>query len=74
MTWKIDCREATHLVLQGEDQPLGWADRLRLRMHLAICAACPRFVRQVSLMRHAIGSWRAYRNEGDGPGEPPASP
>lgn len=65
MTWKINCREATHLVLQGEDQPLTWADRLRLRMHLAICAACPRFVRQVTLMRQAIGGWRAYRNESD---------
>jgi hypothetical protein len=65
MTWKINCREATHLVLQGEDQPLGWADRLRLRMHLAICAACPRFVRQVALMRRAIGRWRAYKDEAD---------
>ncbi|MGM9486437.1 zf-HC2 domain-containing protein [Ideonella sp. YS5] len=68
MSWKIDCREATHLVLQGEDQPLSWADRLRLRMHLAICVACPRFVRQVALMRQAIGGWRAYK---DGDEDPP---
>ena len=67
MSWKIDCREATHLVLQGEDQPLSWADRLRLRMHLAICVACPRFVRQVALMRQAIGGWRAYKEGGDEP-------
>jgi hypothetical protein len=67
MSWKIDCREATHLVLQGEDQPLAWADRLRLRMHLAICVACPRFVRQVALMRQAIGGWRAYNDGGDEP-------
>ena len=65
MTWKINCRQATHLVLQGEDQPLGWADRLRLRLHLMICAACPRFVRQVALMRTALGRWRGYR-DGDG--------
>jgi hypothetical protein len=71
MTWKINCREATHLVLQGEDQPLGWSDRLRLRMHLAICATCPRFVRQVELMREAIGGWRAYKNEHDGSSDPP---
>jgi hypothetical protein len=61
MSWKIDCREATHLVLQAEDRPLAWRDRLRLRLHLAICAACPRFVRQVALMRQAIGHWRRYR-------------
>jgi hypothetical protein len=67
MSWKIDCRQATHLVLQGEDQPLSWADRLRLRMHLAICVACPRFVRQVALMRQAIGGWRAYKDGGEDP-------
>lgn len=62
MSWKINCREATHLVLQGEDQPLLWANRLRLRMHMVICDACPRFVRQVALMRRAVGQWRSYRD------------
>lgn len=68
MTWMINCRQATHLVLQGEDQPLGWPDRLRLRLHVAICDACPRFAQQVALMRQAMGRWRAYR---DGADEPP---
>jgi hypothetical protein len=67
MKWMINCREATHLVLQAEDRPLPWGERLRLRMHLVICAACPRFVRQVALMRTAVGRWRAYRDEADGP-------
>lgn len=67
MRWKINCRQATHLLLQAEDQPLGWSDRLHLRLHLAICKACPRFVRQVAFMRVAMGRWRAYREEGDGP-------
>jgi hypothetical protein len=67
MTWNINCREATHLVLQSQDKPLSWADRLRLRFHLAICKACPRFVRQASLMQMAMGRWRAYRDEADEP-------
>lgn len=67
MKWMINCKEATHLVLQAEDRPLHWGERLRLRMHLVICAACPRFVHQVALIRQAMGSWRAYRDEGDGP-------
>lgn len=58
----INCREATALVLQGEDRRLGAADRARLRLHLFICKACPRFVRQVGLMRRAMGPWRAYRD------------
>lgn len=68
MNWKINCRQATGLVLQGEERPLGWAERVRLRLHMAICDACPRFVQQVGLMRQALGRWRAYR---DGADEPP---
>jgi hypothetical protein len=68
MNWMINCREATHLVLQAEDQPLAWTDRLRVRMHMAICRVCPRFAQQVGLMRQALGNWRAYR---DGADEPP---
>lgn len=64
MSWMINCKEATHLVLQGQDTALPWADRLRLRLHLAICAACPRFVRQMALMKSAMGPWRGYRDSG----------
>lgn len=64
----INCREATALVLQGEDRRLALAERLRLRMHLLICKACPRFVRQVALMRRAMGPWRSYRDS-QGPAE-----
>lgn len=62
MKLKLNCREATALVLQGEDRRLGWMERTTLRMHLAICQACPRFVRQVQMMRSAMGPWRAYRD------------
>jgi hypothetical protein len=64
----IDCREATRLVLQGEDRSLNLRERLGLRLHLLVCKACPRFVRQVRLMREATGRWRAYRNSGEGGG------
>jgi hypothetical protein len=63
--WMIHCREATRLVLLAEETPLRWTDRLRLRAHLAVCKACPRFVRQVALMRSAMGHWRAYRDGDD---------
>ena len=59
-----DCREVTRLVLQGEDRRLGWAERLRVRLHLRICKACPRFVAQVALMREAMGRWKRYADEG----------
>lgn len=59
-----NCREVTALVLGGEDRRLGFVERLAVRFHMQICAACPRFERQVALMRRALPRWRAYR-EGD---------
>jgi predicted anti-sigma-YlaC factor YlaD len=60
-----NCREVTELVLAGEDRRLGLVERLAVRVHLRICQACPKFVRQVALMRQALPRWRAYRDGGD---------
>jgi hypothetical protein len=57
-----NCREVTALVLAGEDRRLGALERLTVRLHMQICAACPKFERQVALMRHALPRWRAYRD------------
>jgi hypothetical protein len=67
----LTCREATRLVLEGEDRRLAWGERLALRIHLLMCRACPRFVRQVQFMRSAMGRWKQYA-EDDAPGTPPA--
>lgn len=62
------CRQVTELVLRGEDAPLPWHERAAVRLHMQICAACPRFLQQVRLMREAMGRWRRYA-EGDEPSE-----
>jgi hypothetical protein len=62
---RLTCRDATRLVLEGEDRRLGAAERLRLRLHLLVCRHCPRFVRQVELMRGAMGRWRTYAEDRD---------
>ena len=59
-----NCRKVTALVLAGLDRELVWYERWAVRAHMKGCAACPRFLRQVSLMREALPRWRAYR---DGP-------
>ena len=63
-----NCREVTELVLAGEDRRLGLVERLAVRLHLQICAACPAFAHQVALMRQALPRWRAYRDAGDDSG------
>jgi hypothetical protein len=60
-----NCREVTALVLAGEDRALGWLERWAVRAHLKVCGACPRFYRQVELMRQALPRWRAYRDGAD---------
>lgn len=59
-----NCREVTRLVLAGEDRRLSWFERLLVRSHMKVCAACPRFLHQVQLMHGALGRWRVY-TQGD---------
>ena len=54
------CKDVAALLIAREDRVLPWADRVRLRLHLAICAACPGFERQVLTMRNAMKQWRNY--------------
>ncbi len=60
-----NCREVTALVLAGEDRALGVFERWLVRAHLKACTVCPRFYRQVALMRQALPRWRAYRESAD---------
>ena len=64
------CKEVAALVVAREDRPLSLADRLALRLHMGICAACPKFERQVLVMRNTLRQWRSYEDPEDaaGPG------
>jgi len=59
--FKRTCREVTRLILEGEDRRVGPLDRLAVRLHMLVCATCPRFLRQAGFMRQALGRWRNYR-------------
>lgn len=59
---KLTCKESAALLLAREDRALPLKDRAALRLHLAICAACPRFERQLLTMRNAMKQWRSYRD------------
>lgn len=60
-----NCREVTALVLAGQDRELGLLERATVWLHMRICAGCPKFQRQVALMREALPRWRAYRDGGE---------
>ena len=65
MILRRTCKEAAALMVAQQDRPLGMADRVALRLHLAACEACPRFERQLSSLRTAFGRWRNYSQNGD---------
>ncbi|MFY7863832.1 zf-HC2 domain-containing protein [Roseateles sp.] len=60
------CREITQLVLQGEDRSLTLGERVKTRVHLLMCKACPVFVDQLALMRQASQRWRRYSETDQG--------
>ena len=63
----LSCREATRLVLEGQDRGLTITERAKLQFHWGICAACRKFRGQADLMRDAMARWRSYRDD-DTPG------
>jgi len=51
---RINCKEAARLLSQSMDAPLPFWQRVRLRLHLAVCDACGNFSRQLGLLRRAV--------------------
>jgi len=60
---KYSCRQATRLVLEGQERELTPAERAALQMHWGICTMCRKFRDQADLMRQAMTRWRAYRDD-----------
>ena len=58
------CKEVSALLIAREDRELPLADRLALRLHMAMCEACPNFERQLLTMRNAMKQWRQYTESG----------
>ncbi len=63
MLFRKSCKQVSALLVAREDRSLSWTDRVALRLHMRLCAACPRFERQMLTMRNAMQQWRNYRSE-----------
>ena len=55
----VSCRDASRLLSQAEDRPMTAWERTRVRWHLAVCAMCRAFERQVAFMREAMRRYRS---------------
>ncbi len=50
------CREMTRLTSQAMDRPPGAVQRLGMGLHLAMCAVCRRYRRQLNWIRKVAGA------------------
>lgn len=64
----LNCREATALASALIEGDLSWPKRLEMRIHLAMCRHCSRFVGQLRLLRAALRH-RAWISGTELPGE-----
>lgn len=47
----LTCKEASHLASKAMEAKLSWRERLGLSLHLAMCAVCRRYVRDMKKLR-----------------------
>ena len=55
---KLSCKDASALLSQAQERPLGPYERLKLRLHLSVCDGCSNFLRQLDFMRAALRRYR----------------
>ena len=53
----LNCKEVSLLLSEQLDRRLGFMERVRLRVHLAMCAACSRVERQLGFLREVMSGW-----------------
>ena len=58
----ISCKEAYRLASQQLERPLTLGERVRFRLHLAICVGCRRMERQFRFLRVATGAWMSQKD------------
>jgi Putative zinc-finger len=57
------CKEVASMVVAMQDRELSLKETAALRMHMAICEACPGFENQFLTMKSAMRQWRNYAGD-----------
>ena len=63
----LKCKDVTHLLSESQDRRLKLAERVQLKMHLAVCQGCTRYQQQLNFIRRAC---RAFAGGDSGPDDP----
>lgn len=64
----LSCKDVSHLLSDRLDRELGFMKRVRLGVHLAMCAACSRVKGQLDFLHEALSGLvkPPYRSGPDG--------
>ncbi len=49
----LTCKEVTHRLSEGQDRQLTMAERMHIRIHLAMCKGCTQYEKQIQFIRKA---------------------
>lgn len=62
----MNCREATKLLSDAQEQALPLAERAALQMHVMLCSGCSRFKQQIDSLRAMMRAFARGEDEDDG--------
>jgi anti-sigma factor ChrR (cupin superfamily) len=51
----LSCRDVVTLATDYAEGRLSWGARIQMRMHLAMCALCRRYLRQLEVTKSLLG-------------------
>jgi hypothetical protein len=57
------CKEVASMVVAMQDRKLSLKETAELRLHMALCKACPGFENQFLTMKSAMHQWRNYTDD-----------
>ena len=61
----LSCKETTQRLSEAQDRRMSLAEKLQLKMHLAVCSGCSNFSKQLDFLRTACQRYihKADRND-----------
>jgi len=62
----LSCKQATRLISQSQDRDLSIAEKLQLKLHLAMCKGCMHFQSQMGFLRRACSGYLKRQGFKDG--------
>jgi len=60
------CQVMVPVMSESLERELGLVEQTKLRLHLLVCAWCERYLKQIKLLREAVGQ-REFTSAGDNP-------